>query len=168
MIREEDVYQIGVITRTHGTKGEVSMTFTDDVWDRTETEFLVLCVDGIMVPFFMESYRFRSDTTVLIKFQDYDTSETASELCGSQVFFPFALATAPEADAYTWQYFTGFHVEDVEVGVLGVIEHVEDSTTNVLFLVGDRLLPAAEELIVNVDHERRLITMKLPSGLLDL
>ncbi len=168
MIREDEVYRIGTITRTHGTQGEVSMTFTDDVWDRTDTDYLVLCMDGIMVPVYMESYRFRSDTVVLIKFQDYDTSEEAVELCGTQVFFPLALAQAPTENGYTWQYFTGFRVDDVEAGTLGVIEHVEDSTANVLFQVGDRLLPAAEELILNVDHEQRILTMQLPSGLLEL
>ena len=53
MIRDEEVYQIGVITRTHGIRGEVAMSFTDDVWDRAEADYLVLRIEGILVPFFM-------------------------------------------------------------------------------------------------------------------
>ena len=66
MIKESDVYKIGSITRTHGVKGEVSLSFTDDVWDRADADYLVLRIDGILVPFFMEEYRFRSDTTALV------------------------------------------------------------------------------------------------------
>ena len=33
--------------------------FSDDVFDRTESEYLILEVDGILVPFFMEEYRFQ-------------------------------------------------------------------------------------------------------------
>ena len=66
MIREEEIYRIGRITRTHGVKGEVALQFTDDVWDRAEADYLVLCIDGIFVPFFMEEYRFRSDTLALV------------------------------------------------------------------------------------------------------
>ena len=79
MIREDEVYKIGIITRTHGVKGEVSLSFTDDVWDRVEADYLVLRVDGLLVPFFMEEYRFRSDTVALVKFQDCDTADDATK-----------------------------------------------------------------------------------------
>lgn len=169
MIREDEVYKIGAITRTHGVKGEVSLSFTDDVWDRADADYLVLRIDGILVPFFMEEYRFKSDTTALIKFQDYDTVEASRELCGCEVFFPHALTPEfDEEEEYTWRYFTGFTVVDEHKGQLGVIEHVEDSTQNILFQVGEHLLPAAEEFIIDIDHQGRVITMSLPEGLLDL
>ena len=169
MIKESDVYKIGSITRTHGVKGEVSLSFTDDVWDRADANYLVLRIDGILVPFFMEDYRFRSYTTALVKFQDYDSADAAKELCGCDVYFPYTLTPAPEEeDEYSWRYFTGFRVVDELAGELGEITHVDDSTQNVLFYVGDRLIPAVESFITHVDHQARLITMKLPEGLLEL
>lgn len=168
MIREDEVYKIGTITRTHGVKGEVSLAFTDDVWDRAEADYLVLQIDGILVPFFMEEYRFRSDTSALVKFVDYDTAEDARELCGCDVFFPFTLTPKEAPEDVTWSYFTGFLVEDVEAGVLGTIDAVEDSTANVLFQIGERLVPAAEDFIRDIDHSKRRIVMQLPQGLLEL
>ena len=169
MIRKEDVYQIGHITRTHGVRGEVSLSFTDDVWDRVDSDFLILQVDGIMVPFFMEEYRFRSDTTALVKFQDYDTAEAAQTLVGCEVFFPLDLT--PEDDGeeeYSWRHFTGFTLTDENAGLIGTIERVDDTTQNVLFQVGSHLIPAAEAWIVDVDHRQRTILMRLPEGLLEL
>ena len=169
MIKDEEVYKIGQITRTHGVRGEVSLSFTDDVWDRADADYLVLRVDGILVPFFMEEYRFRSDTVALVKFEDYDTAEQASALCGCEVLFPHSLT--PEADPedeYTWRYFTGFQLIEEAHGTLGIIDHVDDSTANVLFQVGDRLIPAASDFVTDIDHQGRRITMRLPEGLLDL
>ena len=36
MIREDEVYKIGMLTKTHGVSGELNMAFTDDVFDRVE------------------------------------------------------------------------------------------------------------------------------------
>ena len=88
-MNEQEGYKIGQIGRTHGVKGEVTFNFTDDVWDRAESDYLFLRVDRILVPFFLEEYRFRSNTVALLKFQGYDTGEQARELCGCDVFFPF-------------------------------------------------------------------------------
>ena len=42
MIKKEEVYKIGVINKPHGIKGEVSITFNDDIFDRLECNYLVL------------------------------------------------------------------------------------------------------------------------------
>ena len=54
MIKESEVYKIGSITRTHGVRGEVALSFTDDVWDRADADYPVLRIYGILVPFFIE------------------------------------------------------------------------------------------------------------------
>ena len=169
MIREEEVYKIGRLGKPHGVKGEVSMQVDDDVFDRVDADFLVLCVDGIFVPFYMEEYRFRTGTTALIKFEDVDTVEQARELTNCDVFFLRSLADSGEEE-YTWTYFVDFDIVDASTGlVVGRIAAVDDATVNVLFELADgRLIPAAEELVSHIDHEHKQITMQLPEGLLKL
>ena len=77
MIKREDVYKIGVFNKPHGIHGELSFTFTDDIFDRVEAEYLICLLDGIFVPFFLEEYRFRSDSTALVKLEGVDTAERA-------------------------------------------------------------------------------------------
>lgn len=164
---DDEVYKIGHIGRTHGIRGEVTLQFTDDVWDRAEAEYLFLRVDGLLVPFFLEEYRFRSDTTALVKFLGYDTADDVQFMPGCDVLFPYALTPEPgEDDEYTWRYFTGFSLLDEKAGLVGTIESVDDSTQNVLFRVGGRLIPAAEAWIKDIDHKERTIHMELPEGLL--
>ena len=169
MIQEDEVYKIGRIGRTHGIKGELSFHFTDDVWDRAESEYLFLRVDGILVPFFLEEYRFRSDSTALVKFLHYDSANDVQFMVGCDVFFPHSLTPEADEDAeYTWRYFTGFSLYDETAGLVGTIDYVDSSTQNVLFQVGDRLIPAAEAWIKDIDHKERAIYITLPEGLLDL
>ena len=150
MIKREDVYKIGVFNKPHGIHGELSFTFTDDIFDRVEAEYLICLLDGIFVPFFLEEYRFRSDSTALVKLEGVDTGP--GEL--------------------TWDFFVGFRVEEVNYGDLGEVTEVDTATINTLFVVdhqGEELLiPAQEEFILNIDQKHKVITMDLPKGLLAL
>ena len=87
MIRQEEVYKIGKLGKTHGVKGEISFLFDDDVFDRTDADYLILEIDGILVPFFIEEYRFKTDSNALMKFDGIDTQERARELTGCDVYF---------------------------------------------------------------------------------
>ena len=163
-----EIYKIGTLTRTHGVRGEISMSFTDDVWDRVEADYLFLMVDGLPVPFFLDEWRFRNDTTALIRFHGIDNAERAREFVGCDVYFPQELT--PELDkntTYMWKQFTGWQVEDSTAGNIGVIDRVDDSTANTLFEIGSILIPAAEPLIERVDPKTRTIYMKIPEGLLE-
>lgn len=169
MIRKEDCYKIGRLGKAHGVKGEVTFQFTDDVWDRAEAPYLFLRVEGLLVPFFLEEYRFRSDTTALLKFLDYDTANDVQMLVGCEVFFPHSLTPeASDDDEYTWRYFTGFELFDEKAGLIGTIDFVDETTQNVLFQVGERYIPAAEDWITDINHKERTISITLPEGLLDL
>lgn len=170
MIRTEDVYRIGKLGKPHGIKGEVSLMFTDDVFDRVEAEYLVLLIDGILVPFFMEEYRFRSDELALVKFEDIDTQERAAELTGCEVFFPRALAETDEDADLSFAQIVGFGIHDEATGkFVGTIDSVDTSTDNILFELEDgTLIPVAEEWIKDIDNNSKQITMTLPEGLIEL
>ena len=78
MIKKETVYKIGKIGKPHGVNGEVAFHFDDDVFDRTEAQYLILEIDGILVPFFIDEYRFKTDETALVLFADIDTQDKAA------------------------------------------------------------------------------------------
>ena len=169
MIKKEEVYKIGRIGKAHGVKGEVSFNFDDDVFDRVEAEYLILEVDGILVPFFMEEYRFRSDSTALVKFEDIDTQERARELTNCDVYFPRDLAD-DEEEVLTYSFLVGFDIIDANTDKkVGTIASIDESTLNILFELEDgTLIPASEELITDIDKNNKKITIALPEGILDL
>lgn len=173
MIRKETVYKIGKIGKPHGVDGEVSFHFDDDVFDRTDAQYLILDIDGILVPFFIDEYRFKTDETALMRFSDIDSQERARELTGCDVYFPREHSEAADG-TLSWAAIVGFSVVDAASGKhVGEIKGVDDSTINTLFELvtdcgDDLLVPASDELITAVDTQGRTITMQLPDGLLQL
>lgn len=168
MIRQEEVYRIGRLGKTHGVKGEVTLLFDDDIFDRVDCDYLILEVDGILVPFFIEEYRFKGDTTAIMKFEDVDTQQRAQELTGCNVFFPRSLAE--EDNTPSLSMLIGFNlVEASSAAVIGRIAAIDDSTANLLFELEDgTLIPANDDLIENIDMAKKQIKMNLPEGILTL
>ena len=166
-------YKIGKIGKPHGVKGEVTLMFDDDVFDRVDAEYLALELDGILVPFFMEEYRFRSNESALVKFCDVDTQEQARQLTGCHVYFPRYLSD-DAAEDLSWAAIVNFQLVDFHSNQqVGNIVSVDDSTLNILFEVCTNegkvlLIPASEQLIKSVDTEKRKIIIELPQGILDL
>lgn len=173
MIRQEEVFRIGRIGRPHGIKGEVIFMFSDDVFDQVDADYLILQVDGILVPFFIEEYRFRTDESVLLKLEGIDTLEQARELTHCEVFFPRALAPDQE-EGVRWAQIVGFQIVNAAgLMPIGTIASVDESTENVLLEVTsdtgkELLIPAASALIQDIDEAHRVIIMDLPEGLLSL
>lgn len=172
MIRKEDVYQIGKLTKAHGLNGEMNFQFTDDVWDRVESEYLICEVDGILVPFFLEEYRFRSDSTALVKFEDLESAEAVRFLVNTEVYLEKKYQEELDEDEVSLNYFIGFKMveDDTEIGI---IVDIDDNTENWLFIVerpnGDEvMIPAHEEFIAEIKQEEKIMVMDLPLGLLEL
>ncbi|MDR0745145.1 MAG: ribosome maturation factor RimM [Mediterranea sp.] len=172
MIKKEEVYKIGLFNKPHGIHGELLFTFTDDIFDRVDCDYLVCLLDGIFVPFFIEEYRFRSDSTALVKLDGVNTSERARRFTNVEVYFPVKYAGEANPDKPAWNFFVGFTMREIHAGDLGEIIDIDDTTVNVLFVVklGEKelLVPAQEEFIVEIDQMHKAITVDLPEGLLSL
>ena len=169
MIRQEEVYKIGKLGKTHGVKGEISFLFEDDIFDRTDTDYLILDIDGILVPFFIEEYRFKTDSNALMKLDGIDTQERARELTGCDVYFPRTLADEDD-EHISWAEIVGYELIDSNSHtVVGKIASIDDTTINVLFELEDgRLIPASDELIQHIDTKQHQIEINLPEGILEL
>ena len=173
MIKQEEVYKIGRLGKPHGVHGEIQLQFNDDVFDTADADYLVLEVEGILVPFFIEEYRFRSDEIALMKFEDIDTEEKARQLTGCSVFFPRHIVDE-SSENLSWAQIVGYTLLDNNSGkVVGKICGVDDSTVNTLFEVedtagGELLIPANDKLITAKKKKKKTITLVIPDGLLEL
>jgi len=88
------------------------------------------------------------------------------------VFYPVKFAEKEEPKEDTWSFYIGFAVFDEQVGYIGEITEVDDSTLNVLFTLSkddhEILMPVAEEFFTEIDIENREMHVALPEGLFDL
>lgn len=169
-----EVFRIGRIGKPHGVKGELTMHIDDDVFDRIDADYVVLDVDGILVPFFFDEYRFRTDETLLVKFTDIDTTDEARRLTGCDVYFERRLSPSNEGSTLSWAEMVGFSVYDENSReTVGHVKNFDLSTINTLIEVvtpdgGELLIPVADEIVGHVDVEKRQIIVALPEGLASL
>ena len=172
MITKNEVFPIGQVTKPHGVSGEMSFSFTTDVFDREDVPFFIFDMQGILVPFFLEEYRFKSNTTGLMKLEGITTDDQAREFAGLTIYLHKKYLEKVEDTEIELDYFAGFSLVDSEKGLVGVISEVDQTTDNVLFVIptedDELLIPAGDEYIDEIDHEKKIIYVTLPEGLLDL
>ena len=172
MISFEEVFPIGQIFKPHGINGEMSFSFTSNTLLLDELEFFVLDIEGILVPFFISEYRLKTEETGLLQLDGIDSEESARELSGKKIYILKSYLNKVESDEIELDYFVGFQLKDQQAGIIGTISEIDDSTENALFVIGkgedELLIPIGEDYILSIDHDKRILVVDLPEGLLDL
>lgn len=172
MISKKDIIQVGRTQKPYGIRGEIIILFSKAEYAEVDCEYYLLEIDGIPVPFFVEEFTFTTDRTARVKFEDVDDENTASKYVNTDVFIPSkTVKQAIPENGLDWDFFVGYTVVNQHGEVLGLIDEVDDSTLNTLFIVKDRdkelLIPATEDFIAAIDEEKKIIEMYLPEGLID-
>lgn len=169
MLKKEDFVYFGKFLKPHGTKGEIGLQ-GDTFALGDGCDFVACDIDGILVPFFFESVRPKNGDTLIAKMERMETADEVRYLTNRDAFIP--RKWVEESDEVYLGYFIGFTAEDRSAGHIGEIVDVDDSTINTLFVVENNgeeiLIPAQEELIADIDHDRQTIVFDLPKGLVSL
>lgn len=175
MIARQNLIEIGIFKKTHGIDGEISASIDCELDILKHFTCLVCEVDGIFVPFFIESMRYKSSETTLLKIDGIDNEKDATLLVNKPIYvfkseFHEQLKQE-DSDHFPLDYFIGFKVKDRNKE-LGEIIDVDDSTANVLFVVDHNgrqlLLPAVDDLIDDINLNEKYIDMAIPPELLNL
>ncbi len=177
MIRDNEITLIGYFGKPHGVNGEINLLTDVDV---EALSCVIVDVDGINVPFFPDSVRPRGTGSYLVVMDGLTNEDEVIPLVNRKVYaLKQELISAgggdpgPDGDGFYAEDLIGYDVEDAEAGLSGIIEDVDDTTENVLFVVraGDGrriLIPVADEFIRDIDVDNRHVTLYLPAGILDL
>ena len=169
----KDSIYIGQIAKLHGYKGGVSLfldvTHPEEYMDM---ESFFVEIDGILTPFFVESFKLKNKGFAAVKFQGIDTEQEAKSLLKKKVFIPETeLRELDESNFYDHEVI-GYEVEDVVKGKIGKVTAIADLKQNPLLVIEFKdkeiLLPIFEGLIVNVDRKLKRLKVKAPDGLIDL
>ena len=166
MLKKEDFVYYGKFLKPHGTKGEIGLQ-SDGFTLGDDCDFVACDIDGILVPFFFETIRSKSNDISIVKVERMESAEDVRFLTNRDAYIP--REWVEESEELTWSYFKGFKAISTEQGELGEIIDVDDNTINTLFVIegedDEILIPAQEEFIVNIDHQNKEIIFDLPEGL---
>ena len=170
MIKREDLSKIGQFAKPHGIKGEISLITEYDISDIPGDPYIVCDMDGIWVPFFIDSYRQKSNTVTLVKFDSIDTEEKVKILAGKNAYLPTEIILTHDDETIETYYITGYAVVDGNAGIIGQVTDIDDSTMNILLKIdyngNEILIPAA--LITSIDRESKTANVTLPEEFLEI
>ncbi|MDE7397172.1 MAG: ribosome maturation factor RimM [Muribaculum sp.] len=175
MITQNELFKIGSITKPHGLAGEVNVLLDDDI-DTDDLKRVAVDIDGIYVPFYIDSLRRKGAMTLLMKFDGIDSAEQAADICGNSVsvFLKDGIVDVSLEDGQFYlSDLIGFSVCDNDGTTVGKITDIDDSTENTLFVLQssdgkELLIPVVEDFIEEISSEDKTLVMSLPSGLFDL
>jgi 16S rRNA processing protein RimM len=163
MITNEQVISIGKITRTHGKRGEVQCLTSNEYWENADATFLILSIDNILVPFRVLNWRGKGSDSLIFQIDRITDEQMAQQLVGCQAYMLASDLSEEDELMPTWQSLTGYSVLDTDQGKLGTIIHVDETTINTLVtLDNDQLLPLHEDFIINIEPDKKLLTICLP------
>jgi 16S rRNA processing protein RimM len=172
-IPKTECIRIGFIRKTHGVHGALVLEFESEFEESVaEAERFFLEVDGLLVPFFVaeEGFRYKSAKTAIVEFDWVKSESEARRYVGSQVYL-FQWEIVDEAEEPSVSQFLHFRLVDENEVEIGKITAVDDYSGNVVFTVDfngkELLVPFNEDLLVSVNEEGKIITLRLPEGLLD-
>lgn len=172
MIKREELIKIGIFNKPHGLNGELSFSFTDDIFDRCDSPYIVCQIDGIFIPFYIEEYRFRSDSAALVKLEDIDSDQEARMFTNVEVFYPKKYISGEDVVGTHRDYFLEYLIVDELLGEIGRIKRLDDTTVNWLFVVDYKnkqiLIPANDDFISRIDDNKKILYMRIPEALLSL
>ena len=173
MLNKEDYFLLGTLVKTHGVSGELIINLGNlNYKNIQEMESVFIEFDGLLVPFFIEHVTAKGTSAVAVKFDGIDVEDQASEFINCKVYSTSLLEMEGDSVLTYAKSLQGFQVVDQKLGNLGVIYEFLDVSNNPLFKIkkGQRelLLPVNDEFIIDVDEDKRIITVRTPEGLIDL
>lgn len=182
MIPDNIIEQIGRTNKPHGINGEISAVVDPDI-NLDELSCLIMKIDGINVPFFLESWRRRGSESVLLKFDHVSNEIQAEAFCGKELYVLMPELPDNRFDgSFDDDDSEGMYISDMigwtlynDKHLIGRITDFDDSTENLLLTVApaeegrkDILIPLADGLIDRFDPDNNVIYMNLPEGIIDL
>ena len=157
-----------MLRKTHGKQGELCLTVKSDLLDSFTPRFVVLEMDGINVPFVVESMR-QHGSDWLLRLEDINTEERARALQGKQVAVLRRELPQDYDEQLPVEDLVGFSVFDMNGKFAGKITAVDDQTANLLIeLDNGVVLPLHDDLVEELSIEERKIVMSIPEGLMEI
>lgn len=173
MLEGVDLIQAARIVKSNGTDGEILMSFRDILpADIDIHEPVFIYSDGLPVPFFIENLVRRGNDKALVRLNDIRSFEDAEEIVGQPVYVNAACyGDVMEEGEGDFSMLVAWKLCDEHGVECGVISDFEDIPGNPCLYVdmasGEQtMIPLHDELVIDIDEEHQVLTMKIPEGLL--
>lgn len=168
----ENLLQVGVITTTHGIRGEVKVfPTTDDPKRFLDLKNVILDDGKTTLDLEIQNVKFFKNL-VILKFKGIDSINDIEKYKKAGLYVTREDAVELEEDEYFIADLIGMDVISDEGEQLGTISDVLQTGANDVYVISskgqkDLLLPAIHECVLDVNVEERTMKVHLMPGLRD-
>lgn len=166
----EDLLKVGVITTTHGVRGEVKVYPTTDEPERfLDLEYVLLDTGKELRRLDIKNVRFFKNL-VILKFDGIDNINDIEKYKGKRLLVDREHAVKLKKDEYFIADMIGMHVFTEDGAEFGTLRDVLETGANDVYIIDttdgkEVLVPAIKQCILNVDIEEQKMTIHLLEGL---
>ena len=166
----EQFLQVGVISSTHGIRGEVKVfPTTDDAARFKKLKKVLLDTDREQVELEIQSVKFFKQF-VILKFKGIDNINDIEKYKGKSLLVPREDGVPLGRDEYYIADMIGMEVFVVDER-FGVIKDVMETGANEVYIIdsdmhGEVLIPAIRQCVIDVDVEDKKMQIRLMDGLI--
>ena len=166
----EQLLQVGVISSTHGVRGEVKVfPTTDDVKRFKKLKKVILYTGKEQLPLEIEGVKFFKQF-VILKFRGIDNINDIEKYKGKSLLVDREHAVKLKKDEYFIAYMIGMDVFTEEGELFGALKDVMETGANDVYIIEmtdgkEVLVPAIKQCILDVDIENRKMVIHLLEGL---
>lgn len=167
----EDLLKVGVITTTHGVRGEAKVYPTTDEPERfLELDYVLLDTGRELRKLEIKNVKFFKNL-VILKFKGVDNINDIEKYKGRNLWIPREEGQELEEDEYYIADLLGMSVVLEDGQEFGTLKDVMETGANDVYIIdsaehGEVLLPAIKECILDVDLEKNVMTIHLMKGLI--
>jgi len=170
---KKDFYYLGKIMKTSGFKGSLMFFFdVDDMAPYRELEAVFVDISGELIPFAIKTINLKGSNTAYVHLEEVNSEEEAIALTGKDLYLPLSFLPPLSGNKFYYHEITGFEVVDKHAGPIGKVEAVMDQGPQDVFIIrlGEKeiLLPVTDEIVRDVDREKKILTVNAPEGLLEI
>lgn len=168
----EDIFQVGIITSTHGVKGEVKVyPTTDDPGRFKKLKKVILDTGREKLDLEVESVKFFKQL-VILKFKGYDSINDIEKYKQKSLYVTRDNAVKLQKDEYFVADLIGLRIFDEDDKEIGVLEDCMVTGANDVYVIKlndgrELLLPAIKECVLSVDIKEGTMKIHIMDGLLD-
>lgn len=166
----EKQLQVGVISSTHGVRGEVKVfPTTDDVTRFRQLKKVYLDTGREMLPLEIQNVKFFKQFAIL-KFKGINNINDIEKYRGKSLMIDREDAVDLDEDEYFIADMIGMKVYTEDGSEFGTLKDVMETGANDVYIIdslehGEVLIPAIRECILDVDMDEERMTIHLMEGL---
>ena len=167
----EQMLQVGVISSTHGVRGEVKVfPTTDDIQRFKKLKEVILDTGKEYKTLNIQSVKFFKNM-VILKFKEFDNINDIEIYKGKSLYVTRQNAVKLQKDEYFIADLIGMQAVSEDGTLKGTIEDVIETGANDVYAIRledgrELLLPAIKQCVLEINMEEQILTFHLLEGLL--